>query len=244
MVALAAWALLPSEFQNFMAAALLLHALALPRGNVVVEASNQPLASGPPPMDGAAHGDMPAPDYSHIPEEMLPSPGEASPLADIMAWHSQRTLQGMAAPHEAAHEMHGPSAQDVTPASAGQAMTAAPAGQMHDMPAPDFSAIPAGTLPPTRTSPVSRSPALALAHMPAHITNRGPNPQQACCRRGCASRRTAEPMLARTRRGAYLLWYLRNARRGVGSLGGRAAAAVGRFRPIDVQAGSIPGCFA
>ena len=137
-----------------MAAALLLHALALPRGNVVVEASNQPLASGPPPMDGTAHGDMPAPDYSHIPEEMLPSPGEASPLADIMAWHSQRTLQGMAAPHEAAHEMHGPSAQDVTPASAGQAMTAAPAGQMHDMPAPDFSAIPAGTLPPTRTSPV------------------------------------------------------------------------------------------
>ena len=195
-------------------AALILHALALPRGIVVVEASSQPLASGPPPMDGATHGNMPAPDYSHIPEEMLPSPGEASPLADIMAWHSQRTLQGMAAPHEAVHEMHGPSAQDVTPASAGEAMTAAPAGQMHDMPAPDFSAIPAGTPPPTRTLPVNRSPTLALAHTPAHTTNRGPNPQQACCRRGCGSRQTAEPMLARTRKGACLLLYERSSARG------------------------------
>ena len=142
---------------------LLLHVLALPRGTVVVEASSQPLASGPPPMDGATPGSMPPPDYSHIPEEMLPSPGEASPLADVMAWHSQRTGQGMAA--EPAHGMHGPSAQDVvTSASAGQAMTAAaPVGQMHSMPAPDFSAIPAGTPAPPRTSPVTRSPAFALA---------------------------------------------------------------------------------
>ena len=141
---------------------LLLHVLALPRGTVVVEASSQPLASGPPPMDGATPGSMPPPDYSHIPEEMLPSPGEASPLADVMAWHSQRTGQGMAAE---AHGMHGPSAQDVvTSASAGQAMTAAaPVGQMHSMPAPDFSAIPAGTPAPPRTSPVTRSPAFALA---------------------------------------------------------------------------------
>ena len=153
-----------------MAAALFLHALALPRGNMVVESSGQPLASGPPPMDGATHGDMPAPDYSHIPEEMLPTPGEEkTPLADIMAWHSQRPLQGMAAPHEAAQEMHGPSAQDVTPA-AGQAMTAAPAGEMHDMPAPDFSTIPAGTPPPTRTArahnpkPGPRSRQHARAH--------------------------------------------------------------------------------
>ena len=141
---------------------LLLHVLALPRGTVVVEASSQPLASGPPPMDGATPGNMPPPDYSHIPEEMRPSPGEASPLADVMAWHSQRTGQGIAA--EPAHGMHGPSAQDVvTSASAGQAMTAAaPVGQMHSMPAPDFSAIPAGTPPPPRTSPVTRSPAFAL----------------------------------------------------------------------------------
>ena len=197
-----------------MAAALLFNALALPRGNVVVESSGQPLASGPPPMDGATHGDMPAPDYSHIPEEMLPTPGEEkTPLADIMAWHSQRTLQGMAAPHEAAREMHGPSAQEVAPAQAGQAMTAAPAGEMHDMPAPDFAAIPAGTPPPTRTAR-AREPKPSPRHTPAHITNRGPNPQQACCRHGCASRRAAEPMLARTRKGACLLWYERSSARG------------------------------
>ena len=107
--------------------------LALPRGNVVVEA----LASGPPPMDGGVHGDMPAPDYSRIPEEMLPNPGETAPLAD-----SQHAPQGMAAPHAAASAMHGPLAQTVVTAPAGQAMTdAAPAGQM---PAPDFLAIPAG----------------------------------------------------------------------------------------------------
>merc|ERR1740124_130066 len=105
-------------------------ALALPRGNIVVEARGQPLASTPPPMDGAIHGDMPAPDYSHIPEEMLPSPGEETlPLAD-----SQRTLQGMASAVSS-----GPSVQAMVPALAAQAMTAAPAGQM---PAPDFSAIP------------------------------------------------------------------------------------------------------
>ena len=154
---------LPGGVTRLMAVVtLLLHVLALPRGTVVVEASSQPLASGPPPMDGATPGSMPPPDYSHIPEEMLPSPGEASPLADVMAWHSQRTGQGMAAE---AHGMHGPSAQDVvTSASAGQAMTAAaPVGQMHSMPAPDFSAIPAGTPAPPRTSPVTRSPAFALA---------------------------------------------------------------------------------
>ena len=46
--------------------------LALPSGSEVVEA---PLASHPPRMDNAVHGYMPAPDFDHIPDAMLPTPG-------------------------------------------------------------------------------------------------------------------------------------------------------------------------